>query len=199
MIKKITLQEVEKIAELHQTNIKEAFFSKLGKNFLIYLYTAYFKYYEGKNFLGYYYVDENRYILGFITCSLGKNFFSKFIYNNFFNLIFNVSLGIIKNPISIISLLQTINCLIFDDIKEESEIFSIAVEEGHRDKKIGKALLESLFEELKNQNIQNLKVLVDTSIPANFFYQKNGFKLAKTLGFMGRKINVYRLQISNET
>ncbi len=38
--------------------------------------------------------------------------------------------------------------------------FSIAVEEGHRDKKIGKALIEALFEELRTQKIFGLKVLV---------------------------------------
>lgn len=196
MIKKLTLKEVEKISELHRKNIKEAFFSKLGENFLIYLYTKYLKYENGRYFIGYCYCDEKEDVFGFVTCSTKKTFFSEFVRANLFNLIFNISSNMLKHPKSILSFFQTIICLLFDDVKEESEIFSIAVEEGHRDKKIGKVLIEVLFEELRNQKISGVKVLVDASIPANGFYQKCGFVFSKTLSFAGRKINVYKLQLA---
>ena len=69
---------------------------------------------------------------------------------------------------------------------------------GYADEKvtagIGKQLLKHLILNLKSSGFSEVKVLADSVIPANYFYQKNGFRLIKTTGVIGRKINVYKLE-----
>lgn len=194
MIRKITPQDSQEIAILHKKTIKEALFSKLGVIFLKKMYTQLLK---RRNFSGYCFIDEKtKEIVGFVTYSMDKKFFSTFVKNNFFVLSLNVIIAILKKPSTISNLIDTLFCLFKDNLNLESEIFSIAINEKYQGKSIGKELIKKTIKDLKDKKIKSLKVLVDSKLSANTFYKKQKFTFVKKIKTGKRSINIYQLKIS---
>src|SRR3989344_7411197 len=178
MIRKISFRDYGSIAAMHGKSISEAFFSKLGNDFLAYLYSSFTK---QKQFFGFVHVDNKEDITGFITIAAGKSFFSRFLRSNLIHFSYNSFVGIIKHPSAILDLLRTTICLIKDDVKAQSELFSIAVHDKDRYKGIGAKLIEEAKKELHRRGINDMKGLVDARLKANTFYAHNGFLQYKTV------------------
>ena len=196
-IRKITEKDVRQIAEIHKESIKEAFFSKLGLGFLAYLYTRMFK--QKGTFFGYCYEDKKtKKIAGFVTVVIGKGFFSKLVIEDLPRFIMNMAAANVRHPSATISLLQTLFCLSKDKDEAQSEIFSIGVLPEYQRKGIGKSLLEEALNALRDKNITNVRVLVDSKIKANDFYKRQGFSLKGRVSALKRVLNIYKKDMQRQ-
>lgn len=70
----------------------------------------------------------------------------------------------------------------------ECYINEMGVREEYRNQGIGKALLKELVTALDGQQVENFALLTDRGMPAEVFYQKNGFKAIERLVFYSKDL-----------
>lgn len=70
----------------------------------------------------------------------------------------------------------------------EFYINEMGVKMEYRNQGIGRALLEQLAQALEENHIDNFVLLTDRGMPAELFYQKNGFKAIERLVFYSKEL-----------
>lgn len=70
----------------------------------------------------------------------------------------------------------------------EFYINEMGVRSEYRNQGIGRALLEQLEKALEGQNVDNFALLTDRGMPAEIFYQKNGFRAIDRLIFYSKDL-----------
>jgi ribosomal protein S18 acetylase RimI-like enzyme len=194
MIHKAALSDSFKIAEIHQTELKDSFLAALGESFLQKLYNFLIE----KEIV---FVERNKeQVVGFIsgsneTSGLIKRFILYNPTNLFYLIIYNLG-----RPSLLKKLIETAivpsKFSKKDTIGNElpnTELLSIAVDSTQHKKGSGSKLLLALETEFKSYNITNYKVIAgEKLVSANRFYQKHGFRKVTQMNVHGNEVsNIY--------
>lgn len=192
-LKSINQKTIQTIAELHKKAFPTFFLTQLGIPFLKTLYTGYIK---DKN-SGIIVAENKDRIVGFIAYSKDySSFYKGLIKNHLFKFAF-CSLGAaIKHPSFIKRLLGAFKKS-DSVVKEEKyvELASICVDPRIESRGLGSKLIDYLkgIVDFDVYAYINLETDADDNEGANYFYVKNGFKLARTfVTAEGRRMNEYR-------
>ena len=192
-LKSINQKTIQTIAELHKKAFPTFFLTQLGIPFLKTLYTGYIK---DKN-SGIIVAENKDRIVGFIAYSKDySSFYKGLIKNHLFKFAF-CSLGAaIKHPSFIKRLLGAFKKS--DSVVKEEKYFelaSICVDPRIESRGVGSKLIDYLkgIVDFDVYAYINLETDADDNEGANYFYVKNGFKLARTfVTAEGRRMNEYR-------
>jgi ribosomal protein S18 acetylase RimI-like enzyme len=193
MIRKANKKDAATVARLHFVSITEGFLPKLGQTFLKHLYTFLIR---DELVLVW---EENEKIAGFISCALDTGGLMKRFLLKSPGAIVTVFIKILSKPSFIIPLLETYKAPSKSDSEVEennlpsTELLSISVHPEVQQTSVGTKLLTALESELLSRGIKSYKVVAGESLlGANRFYQKNGFRLIKTIEIhIGNTSNVY--------
>lgn len=192
-LKSTNQKTIQTIAELHKKAFPTFFLTQLGIPFLKTLYTGYIK---DKN-SGIIVAENKDRIVGFIAYSKEySSFYKGLIKNHLFKFAF-CSLGAaIKHPSFIKRLLGAFKKS-DSVVKEEKyvELASICVDPRIESRGLGSKLIDYLkgIVDFDVYAYINLETDADDNEGANYFYVKNGFKLARTfVTAEGRRMNEYR-------
>lgn len=192
-LKSADQKTIQTIAELHKKSFPTFFLTKLGIPFLKTLYTGYI---EDKN-SGIIVAENKDRIVGFIAYSKDYSSFYKGLIKNHLLKFAFCSLGAaIKHPSFIKRLLGAFKKS-DSVVKEEKyvELASICVDPRIESRGLGSRLIDYLkgIVDFDVYAYINLETDADDNEGANYFYVKNGFKLARTfVTAEGRKMNEYR-------
>lgn len=194
MVRKANLSDINKLAQIHLSELNSDFLPSLGIKFLRALYLdlatldrVYILVYE----------QEGK-VEGFIVGS--KDFdkdFKKIITGNFIRYSFLIFPQIIKTPFIVKNILET-----FLYTKKEgknlpnSELVIIAISEKYHHRGIGKKLVLALDDIFAKEKISRYKVSVNKkNAVANKFYNALGFRKHSEFSLYGKIINLYIKQI----
>jgi ribosomal protein S18 acetylase RimI-like enzyme len=165
--------EAERIAEIHQQEIKKGFLSSLKSSFLTKIYSAVI---ESKSSFCIV-AEENKEIIGFIagTSDL-DNFYFYFLKSYFFQAIFFLFPQIFN-----LDRIKKIIEILFYPRKEKklpkAELLTIAVKSQFQGQGIATQMLKNFILEMKKRRVANFKVVVGEELSlAIGFYEKMGFK-----------------------
>lgn len=184
---------VKAIALLHMKAFPDFFLTKLGCSFLCVLYTGYL---EDSN-SGIIVAEDSEGLVGFIAFSNDYSGFFKGLIKNHLPRFALCSLGaVIRHPTFLRRLLGAFKKS-ENVVKEEQyvELASICVSPDIENKGIGSRLIDYLknLVDFNTYSYINLETDADGNDGANYFYIKNGFKLANTyVTAEGRRMNEYR-------
>ena len=183
------------ISNIHYTQLNYEFLSKLGKGFLYYLYNVFI---QNKEIITLVYEDKGE-VLGFLSGA--KNFdksFKTIILNNFFKLLLQSIIGIIRHPKLLKNAVETVFYINKQpNLKTKAELISIAVNNKYHRKGIGKRLIFEFEKILISQKVPFYKVSVNKNNgKANSFYKSLGFEKGGEYLLYGKKINLYLKKIS---
>lgn len=184
---------IDSIAKLHKSAFPSFFLTQLGIPFLKTLYTGYME----SSYSGIIVAEEKDKILGFIAYSNDYSSFYKWLISNHLLKFAVCSLGAaIRHPSFIKRLLGAFKKS-DSVVKEEKyvELASICVDPYIMSRGVGSKLIDYLKEKVDFNTYAyiNLETDADNNEGANYFYQKNGFKLVRTFTTSeGRKMNEYR-------
>lgn len=197
MTTKLSAKHVDRVAFLHYTCLDNSFLSLLGISFLRTLYKSMLLSKESFTFV---YEDKNE-VIGFITgCTDTSVFFKELIRKRWFYLLLPTLIKLLKQPWLAVKIIKAIIYPAQFNSKNYSkaELLSIAIDEKHRGKQIGKELLNALIEEFKIIGILSFKVGVKKDMEkANNFYQINNFRFIETFNVLGDEMNFYEFQSNN--
>jgi ribosomal protein S18 acetylase RimI-like enzyme len=187
--------DAEAVAEIHCETLAGDFLPCLGKSFLETLYKCVFRIDAG---FGIVYEKSSRIVAVAVATEDAQVFFSKLLLNQFWLLIPNAILPILKQPSLIKHVIETfLHC---NDRNNETipkaELMTLCISKAYQRKGIGKELLLALSDECKRRGINSfaLRVYADNTA-ANNFYMKAGFELCDSYIMYGRKWNVYTYKI----
>jgi ribosomal protein S18 acetylase RimI-like enzyme len=194
-IRKANSNDAIDCARIHQQEIKTGFLSQLGIQFLVMLYKAIVITQYACCFVV---EDENGKVTGFITgCFNTSKFYEEFIIKYGLKVILVLFPNLVK-PVMLKKIFEIVKYPFMPKDKSktndtESELLSIAVEACAKGTGVSQELAHTLFNELKDRKIKNIKVVVsDGNIRANKFYKGLGFKLYSIISIHGSEIsNLY--------
>ncbi len=116
----------------------------------------------------------------------------------FFKYIYFVLLNIIKKPLSIIKVVETILYSKKQHSNIKSELIVIAVDKKFQSQGIGTGLIKELEKNFVSHNINEYRVTIhDEMINSNNFYLKNNFHLYTSFKMYNYKWNEYIKKIEN--
>lgn len=181
----------DEIALLHLSAFPGFFLSKLGVRFLRIFYTSIL---DDPNSVGIGILKNNE-IVGFaIGSTIADSFYNRIFKKNFLKLFIYTFWPIIKNPLLIIRVFQSLfsNSKKNDELVNAAVLLSICVQPNFESKGIGRMLLEKFEEHINNYN--DLIILTtdkDNNEYVNRFYQKNNYLLHSTFLQGNRHMNLY--------
>ena len=194
MIKKANISHTQKIALIHQQELKSGFLSLLGVQFLKDMYIMIIK--QGILLVS---VDELR-IDGFVSFSPNtRRLMVGFLISNPMNFI-RLFIQFFRHPVFLRKSLETFlapfksshRCNSESDLPS-AELLSIGVESTIQKSGIGSQLLMALESEIRGMGIGEYKVIAGVHlVSANNFYLKNGFTRVMQVTIHGNELsNVY--------
>ena len=194
-IRKANLNDAINCAGIHQQEIKTGFLSQLGIQFLVMLYEAIVVTQHACCFVV---EDENGKVIGFIAgCFNTSKFYKEFLIKYGFKAILILFPNMVK-PVMLKKIFEIVKYPFMPKDKSktndpEAELLSIAVEAYAKGTGVSHELAHTLFNELKDRKIKNIKVVVnDGNSRANKFYKGLGFELHSIISIHGSEIsNLY--------
>ena len=190
-IKKLSINEVEAVAKLHQKSFSNFFLTKLGNKFLVKFYKSIFTNSDSIN-IG---LFDDELLIGFAVGSKrSKSFYKNLLKDNFINLGFSAILPLISNPTHIFRLLTSFASISKSnvDIVDNAVLLSICIDPNCASKGYGKILLME-FEKtaFKYSNIITLTTDADDNDYVKAFYVKYEYELHHSFYQGKRKMNYY--------
>lgn len=193
MIAKPKKSDISVIADLHMLSLPNELLSKLGRKFLMEIYSEALNDKEALFFIS----KTEKNLNGFIFLSKDSGaFYKKLIARRFFK----VGLIIIeqlRNDFSLLGkLVSTARYLLFSKAEPAPEILVFSVHPDMQRNGIGSTLLKTLEDRLADAGIRVYNVKT-TSLnrKSNNFYQKNGFEIIKSFNIQNREWSEYRKRI----
>lgn len=190
-IKKLSINEVEAVAQLHQKAFSNFFLTKLGNRFLVKFYESILNNSDSIN-MG---LCDNESLIGFAVGSKRSKFFYKnLLKNNFIKLGFSAVIPLISKPNLIIRLLTSFisHSKSNVEIADSAVLLSICIDPKFASKGYGNVLLME-FEKtaFKYSNMISLTTDADDNDYVNAFYVKNEYELHHSFYQGKRKMNYY--------
>ncbi|MBI4706713.1 MAG: GNAT family N-acetyltransferase [Candidatus Omnitrophica bacterium] len=174
-LRKATLQDCEKIADLHKDYIQSGFLSTLGVPLLRLLYHTIIN--SNNTFC--IVAEEDKEVIGFVSGTGDiKSTYKHFLRRNFLK----ASIVLFPKFISIKTARRIFETLFYPVKKEQNlpapELLSIVVDKNYQGQGISQKIFKELIEEFRRRGITQFKVVVGSQlIPACRFYEKMGGKL----------------------
>ena len=185
--------DIESIVRIHSDAFKGFFLTSLGADFLKFYYSCFVKSKETIIMVA----EENGEIYGFsASTKKSKGFNSRLIKHNFFSFgILSIKL-LLKTPSALIRLIKNMKKKSADikDNEDYAELYSIGVSKSAQGMGIGKRLLTSLEQAMKEAGVKQMSLTTDfyNNNQAIGFYHSLGYKiLYKFIAYPNRKM--YRL------
>jgi len=193
MIRSAKIHDASSIAKLHAETLSSSFLASLGLKFLNSLYGFLI---TQENVWVY---EENNEILGFVSFSQNSSGMMKRFLINCPACIIFIAIKAILSPSLIWRMFETFQAPFKSQKSNNSnnlppgELLSISVSPRCQRSGIGAKLIDTLEVYLKQNHIQNYKVVAgEELISANKFYLKNEFLLATRISIHNAKLsNVY--------
>ena len=199
MIKKVNINHVNGIVDIHLHSFEGFFLSFLGPKFLHLYYEAIA---DSKDSIAFMYIDDLGRSVGMIAGSVdpGK-FYSHLLKTRWYKFIW-VSFGaIIRRPSIILRLLRAV---FYPSNASNNSIsvglFSIGVLPEMQGRGIGKKLMVAFLEEVKKRGRQSVVLTTDrdNNVAANQFYEKSGFSISRQyVTREKRRMNEYLIDLNN--
>lgn len=191
-IKSLKTEDIKNISILHQIAFKNFFLTSLGPDFLIQFYTSILRSKDGIAIGAF---DNNNKLVGFAIGANTKNgFYKSLLKNNFIPLLFSAFFNLLKQPLKIKRLLQSL--LTSETSNEEfidyATLLSICVDPDKKGQKIGKLLLEAFENETLNYS-KGISLTTDKydNDYVNNFYISNNYILNNEFSQGNREMNFY--------
>ncbi|MCD4823077.1 MAG: GNAT family N-acetyltransferase [Phycisphaerae bacterium] len=193
-IREMQPSDASSIAGLHETEIDFGFISTLGVRFLTHLYSAMLQSDETVIFTA----EAKGLVVGF--CAISKNvgkMYKTIIRKKWW--VFCILL--LPKLFSIKVIAHCYETLRYPDREDtldlpEAELISIAVSKKWAGQGIGKLLTNQAISRLRDWGVPRVRVAVlDSTITANKFYPKVGFKFHSQITNHGRLLNIYILDM----
>ncbi|PIQ89633.1 MAG: hypothetical protein COV72_02125 [Candidatus Omnitrophica bacterium CG11_big_fil_rev_8_21_14_0_20_42_13] len=190
MIKKLSIEDINAVAQAQMELVPDSYLSRLGQGFL----SIYYHQVCRSSFsAGFVYVYNEK-IAGYMTATEDSSRLLKDVFkHNFFELIMTFFIVLIRNPKVFLDGIKLIFFIVFDrqeranKIKAELNTFGVLPEYRSRDFfretkiKISKELFEKCIEFLRKRGIGFVKVSTRSDNAAiNNFYKKMGFEVKYT-------------------
>lgn len=195
MIGPLRDEQIDSVVKLHSSSLKGDFLPSLGSSFLTTFYQALI---NEPNIYALVYSQEGQ-IQGFV---IGTNdmamFFKKILKKRFLKFSLLSFYQVIKNP----RLLKKIYETLFYTKKEsgpKAELVIIAVDQKHRNKGIGKALIKSLEEIFLKNKIRQYKLTAIDGKKAVGFYGYLKFKQTASFNLYGKKWLIFEKNITHQS
>lgn len=187
--------DLEYIVEIHMRAFPNFFMTKMGKSFIKEYYQTVLEYTQNISLVA----TENGQVIGFVVGFADPSSFYQFYRQKYKKLFFLSLLAIIKNPKLIYRVLlnfKKVNRVIAD--KDDVEMSSLGVNLTNRG--IGNLLVKSFIEVAHKKGHKTIYLTTDkeNNDGVNYFYKKQGFFLCKTFVSGQRKMNFYKLYITQD-
>lgn len=189
---------LDEIVEIHMAAFPGFFLTFLGRGFLKAMYRGYIEYPKSKVLVA---KSEGK-ILGFVAYSWDMSGLYRFLLKKYFlRFAWYGLLGAIRRPTAMLRIIRALNRPVESQRAESYlELTSIAVSPKAESKGIGKSLVCTLLDDVRNLNFSYITLKTDAhnNEYANRFYIKCGFSLHETLSTPeGRVMNEYILEKQN--
>jgi ribosomal protein S18 acetylase RimI-like enzyme len=194
--------DLDKIVDIHIKAFSGFFLTKMGKSFLKAYYNVVISY-TGGILLAY--DNDDGITTGFVSGFFEPKQFYSYMSTCKKRFIAPILLAIIKNPALIPDVYKNIRKVESFDIKEYLpanngvELSSIAVNPDYSGGGVGKLLVDSFCDHVKEKDINYIYLTTDAknNERVNKFYQKYGFVLTKTFfNHAKREMNLYVLELN---
>ena len=191
-IKALKTEDIKNVSILHQIAFKNFFLTSLGSDFLTKFYASIFRSKDGIAIGAF---NNSNELVGFaIGAKTKKGFYKSLLKNNFIPLLFSAFFNLLKQPLKIKRLLQSL--LTSETSNEEfidyATLLSICVDPDKKGQKIGKLLLEAF----ENETLNYSKGIALTTGKydkdyGNNFYISNNYILNNEFSQGNREMNFY--------
>lgn len=190
-VKKLSINDVEIVAKLHQRAFSNFFLTKLGYKFLVNFYKSILKNSVSIN-IG---LFDNNSLIGFAVGSKhSKSFYKNILIRNFVKLGFSAIVPLLLNPNNIVRLITSFISINKSnlDIVDSAVLLSICIDPNYASQGYGKILLIE-FENIafEDNNVITLTTDSDDNVFVNAFYVRNEYKLHHFFSQGKRKMNYY--------
>jgi len=165
---------LNEVAKLHMEYIKSGFMSQLGERFLKCFYRTISI--SESSYLAVF-INEKNEVCGFISGTVSLLNLKKDFIKNCKLTIVSSFLKLFFTPMKILKFFESYKYASLEPIKitTNSELISIVVKQGCRNKGIAKALYKSLIHFFKEKKVKKFKILVGSNLKeAQKFYEKMG-------------------------
>ena len=191
-IKALKIEDIKNISILHQIAFKNFFLTSLGSDFLTKFYASIFR---SKDRIAIGAFNNSNELVGFAIGAKTKNgFYKSLLKNNFIPLLFSAFFNLLKQPLKIKRLLQSL--LTSETSNEEfidyATLLSICLDPDKKGQKIGKLLLEAFENETLNYS-KGISLTTDKydNDYVNNFYISNNYILNNEFSQGNREMNFY--------
>ncbi|MDO9085172.1 MAG: GNAT family N-acetyltransferase [Anaerolineaceae bacterium] len=196
LVRKIEIQDIESIVEMHLKSFEGFFLTFMGCKFLQVLYKAICKDPTGFGFL----VEVDNKTAGFVIgTSHLSGLYSRLLKKNMIEFGLASISAILKKPSIIIHLLRTFAFTKQQNsTKDLATLMSIAIDPEYQGNNIGAILVDEFLKEASKRDCKKVNLNTDAinNDKVNYFYQKLGFSLHQTFTtHEGRMMNEYRVSI----
>lgn len=191
-------EDLDMIVSIHMDAFKGFFLTFLGYGLLKVMYRGYIEYPKSKVLVA---KSEGK-ILGFVAYSWNMSGLYRFLLKKYFlSFAWYGLLGAIRRPTAMLRIIRALNRPVESQRAESYlELTSIAVSPKAESKGIGKSLVCTMLDDVRNLNFSYITLKTDAhnNEYANRFYIKCGFSLHETLSTLeGRVMNEYILEKQN--
>ncbi len=192
-IRAMTIHDAPEAARIHVQELA-GFISQLKQAFLFRFYSQTLQIPEIFTFV----CIENSTVVGFLSgTERVKGMLSLVIFKDPVWFVLFFLKYFITHPLQIVTAIQTLMYPGFSG--NEPELLTLAVDERHRGKGIGKKLFLACAKEFAKRGYSSFLISAYDRLPANGFYKRMGCTLIRTFSFHGERMNYYRYRISGSS
>lgn len=188
------ISDIDEIVDVHLKELSGNLLPSLGQRFLTALYKDFLL--EKETIL---LVFRNRELKGFVLGVINfPDLFAKIIKHKFIKYSYLLSLSVIKNPLLIKNIIETLfYTKISGKTESGAELVVICVKKKYQNKGIGSLLLRRLETVLRDKKISTYKVsTTKDNLISNKFYLRNGFDYIDSFSLYNKEWNLYKRSLS---
>lgn len=193
IIRKATITDIDSIVKIHIDAFQGFFLTSLGPKFLSFYYSCFVRSNETITVVA----EENGVVYGFAASTkMCKSFNSRLIKNNLLPFCLLSLKLLFNNPTALLRLIRNLTKKGkgLDDEEDYAELYSIGVCEDAQGQGVGKEMLLSSEEHMKEEGVSRLSLTTDYyhNEQAIAFYHSMGYKIMyEFIAYPNRKM--YRL------
>lgn len=193
IIRLLEPKDASQIAKIHRQAIHAGFMASLSPAFLESFYKVIPRSKNAFGFVG----EKEGVVCGFICVAKDtKKLFKELILK------WGIVLGLplLRYVFNFSVVKKIFNSLFYNKVVKElpkAEILSVAVDVNVQGQNLGSKLMAVTIQELKNQQVLQIKVLTDADNKgSNLYYKKHGFVLSGKVSRHNRFLNIYQARFT---